>query len=80
MITLVDNTNLQLARDRAEQAIQRQKAIAQLGFYALPLAKGIIELHDGRISVDSAECDRGSEFTIELLLTQSEESTSISTL
>lgn len=32
----------------------------------LPLAKGIIELHDGRIRVDSAGHDRGTQFTIEL--------------
>ena len=35
VITFVDNTNLHLARDRAEQATQRQRAIAQFGLYAL---------------------------------------------
>ena len=52
----------------------------------LPLAKGIIELHDGKIAVNSARRDRGTEFTIELSVTpegeekvtQSEESTAIS--
>ena len=34
----------------------------------LLLAKGIIELHDGTITVNSARCDRGTEFIIELLL------------
>ena len=38
VITFVDNTNLQLARDRAEQATQRQRAIAELGLYALQSA------------------------------------------
>ena len=35
VITFVDNTNLQLARDRAEQAAQRQRAISEFGLYAL---------------------------------------------
>ena len=35
VVTFVDNTNLYLARDWAEQAAQRQRAIAELGLYAL---------------------------------------------
>ena len=35
VITFVDNTNLHLARDWAEQAAQRQRAIAEFGLYAL---------------------------------------------
>ena len=38
VITFVDNTNLQLARDLAEQAAQRQRAIAEFGLYAFQSA------------------------------------------
>ena len=44
----------------------------------LPLAKGIIELHNGSIQVDSGGSDRGTAFTIELHLAKSEDLTAIS--
>ena len=55
VITFVDNTNLQLARDRAEQAAQRQRAIAELGLYALQSADV------------QATCDRATEILCQTL-------------
>lgn len=55
VITFIDNTKLQLARDRAEQSVQRQKAIAEFGLYALQ-------------SVDAEDtCDRAIEILCQTL-------------
>ena len=55
VITFVDNTNLHLARDWAEQAAQRQRAIAEFGLYALQ-------------SIDADDiCDRAIQILCKIL-------------
>ena len=55
VITFVDNTNLQLAIDRSEQAARRQRAIAELGLFALQSADV------------QALCDRATEILCQIL-------------